>query len=437
MINLSDSNYIKTTQSPISFKKDDLEEIKKNLENSDITIITKLYGLKNALCNETLNMSSIKRQIDELCSYKQMQNYAYLNDLLCPEKARGVKIPSQIPLPSCSFQLHNSITLTTNASGNVAFLMNPFFLADETAIGTALEVSGTSYTVANFLSSAWVNNNSSLTGNASDTNWVPINFGQTLPAVYDQYRLVSASLIVRYIGRLDQVQGEIGGAIFYDDLDSIGGQLAPESGDPVSSTSPSIAKYGYFDYAQDAFYSSRGLTLEGIRMLYFPLDNSYEEYVKTMGATNIAAAATDSAPMFSVDSGQYKGGFNWFFWAQGAPASSPCFKLDIYCNFECLPAAKFLNYMPITVNPMFVPVDEKKKWLMYVQSKPIMKANEDISEEIIIPSIFTKMIKKFKNGLPGFERLRACGLIGAVPGLKPGLALAGNMIASQWNTSYC
>ena len=34
-------------------------------------------------------------------------------------------------MPSCSFQLHNSIALTTNSNGNLAIYFNPFFLASD------------------------------------------------------------------------------------------------------------------------------------------------------------------------------------------------------------------------------------------------------------------------------------------------------------------
>ena len=55
------------------------------------------------------------------------QNYEYLMNLMRPERAKGCKIPSQVPVPSCSFQMHNCVTIKTNSSGNCAFLFNPFF----------------------------------------------------------------------------------------------------------------------------------------------------------------------------------------------------------------------------------------------------------------------------------------------------------------------
>lgn len=418
-----------------SQKTEALNDIKSSLDNNDLIVITKLNSLRNSLSAPSINLPSIKQQIDDISGFNKMQNYEYLNSLLCPEKARGCKMPSQIPVPSCSFQLHNSISLSTNTSGNVAFIMNPCFLASQNLINSQIAIDGDEYFVRNFLTSAWINNSGELTGSAENNSWVPINFFQTLPDVYDQYRLVSASLVIKYIGRIDQVKGQIGGAIFYDQMNSMGGQTSTTAEGEVTNTAcPQLAKYGIFDYALDAFYSQTNQTLEGVRMLFFPIDNSCEEYTKVMAGPIMSAEpslTSDNKVVYNPSYDYYKGTFNWFFWALGCPESTACFKADIYCNFECLPNAKFLNYMPVSINNVYIPPERRKEWIAAIQHHPVMKANEDISGEVTIPNIFLRMIRKFKNGLPGFERLRAMGLIGAIPSLKPGLALAGSMLQSN------
>ena len=120
-----------------------------------------------------------------------------------------------------------------------------------------------------------------------------------------------------------------------------------------------------------------------------------------------------------------------FFYSLGALPSSNCFKVDIYCNFECLPNAKYLNYMPITLNPYVISNEEKKRMNLAVQQKPVLKANEEAGEGIQIPSLFNKMIKKFDNGLPNLDKIKAYGLMGSIPGYKPGLTLAGAMIGAN------
>ena len=435
------SGSIKKTANEVYNKNQELnEDLKNNLDNFDLLLLSKLNNLRNSLGSEKINFPTVKQQIRDIANFDKSQNFDYLNNLLHPEKVRGCKIPSQVPVPSCAFQLHNCITIQTNSSGCIGVLFNPFFLANDSALGKAMDVNNTDVYVHKFLTSLWVNKANTLSGSMDDNNWEPVNIGQTLPSVYDQYRLVSASMVVKYIGRLDSAQGVIGGAIIYDDLDSVGGQVqvpASEAAyDPAAAGAntvcPQIAKYGNFDLAMDSFYHQTNSCLEGVRMLYFPVDNNYEEYTTCMDEATVAAIKVGTTNyQFSPAPGLYKGAFNWFFYGLGCPANTNCFKIDIYCNFECLPKAKFLNYMPITLNPYVITNEEKKKMIMFVQNKPVLKETEEPYSEVLIPSLFNRMIKKFDNGLPGFEKLKMWGLLNSVPGLKSGLALAGNMIASS------
>lgn len=409
-----------------------LDTIKQNIDTNDIYILSKLNGLRLELSNNNLNLKNIREQIKQLSSFQKTQNFEYLNNLLCPEKSRGCKIPSQIPVPSCSFQLHNAVTVATNASGNCAFICNPCFLADTSVIGTSLLED--TYTVNGFMTTCWVNNHTSLTGNATNGYWTPTNFFQVLPPVYSQYRLVSAALQVRYIGRLDSAAGVIGGAILLDDLTTLGGMVKPTDGDPRPAVAPDIEKYGNFELARDSYYHKDNSCLEGMRLLYFPIDNSYEEYEQTLNGYLVTAETVNNNQVMFVN--QQKRGFNWMFYCWGGPQGQNCFKIDLFCNFECLPEPSFLNYMPISAYPFMITPDEKKKCIMVIQNKPILKLNEDNEGGFEVPDIFLKLVNKFKNGLPGFERLRAWGLINAIPGLSSGLALAGNMIATNSMMDY-
>lgn len=442
MINLNYSNYPKKTFINESTKTDVLNDIKKSIDQSDIILISKLGNLRSSLNNDNLNIKNIRQQIQELSEYNKVENFNYLCNLLKPEKAKGCRIPSQIPVPSCSFQLHNSITLKTNSSGNVAFIMNPAFLASTLTKGLKLPgASGENDTyIDKYLTTAWVNNHDSLTGSASNNNWTAVDIGQTIPAVYDQFRLVSASLVVKYIGRLDNVQGLVGGAIFFDDNSALGGSVQIKSGqgqyDPAGDSEPTVCgdleKYGNFDLANDSFYQCQNMTLEGIREIYFPIDASFEDYRRVMdNDTAIDGMVTDKGVELIAPDNLYKSGFNWFFYSTNAPASSNCFKLDIYCNFECLPNAEFLNYIPISLSPFIVPAEEKKRALLIAHNKPIMKSDENTYDEIAPINVFNKLSNKFVSGLPGFEKLKAYGLMTAIPGLKPGLALAGSMMQSN------
>ncbi len=421
-------------------KKEETESDKKKegtmlqkFDADDIKIINLLNKMYKALNGDIINLHDVKNSIELLSKFNQKQEYCYLNNLLYPEKSKNVKIPSPIPVPSCAFQLHNCITLSTNASGNIGVVFNPFFLSssvfNQKIIGSGMqELTGN----FNYFTTLWVNNNDSLSGSAPDSGFRPFNIGQCIPAVYDQYRLVSASIVVKYIGRLDITSGVIGGAIVFDENMLIGGGFTDTGGVNYTTSNVDLAKYGNFDLAMDSFYHQENLTLEGIRELYFPIDNSYEEYFKLF---NDFLPSYNNIPGFftiRAEDDYYKSGFNFFIYTLGAPSNSACLKFDIYCNYECLPNATFMNYLPISMTPYPVSPEEKRSANVIIQQKPIMKVKEGEKDDYsTTPGIFNKMINKFGGYIPSFKKMANYGLINSIPFFKGGLSLAGTMIGNQ------
>lgn len=410
------------------------------IDQYDEKMLNYIVNLYNVLNKDKINIEEFKNSVEALQYFNAKGQYNYLENLLKPEYCKGVKIPSPVPVPSTSFQLHNSVTLSTNSSGNLAIVFNPFFLYDINGLGeVGVNWNGFSKIKLNWLSSLFVNNDDSLDGHTPSANtlyWKPVNIGQGIPSVYDQYRLVSASIVVKYIGRLDSVSGVIGGAIVFDEERYIGASETlsnNESSYNYLVGGPWLKKYANFDLAMDSFYHQENMCLEGIRELYFPIDNTFEEYMKTMNVNYMQFSPSSNSNFdanFISDQDYYKSGFNQMIYVLGAPANSACFKLDIFCNFECLPNAEFLNYMPISNIPVNVSANEKKEALMIVQKKPIMKQNETDALVRIEPkeTIWEKLKKKFSGYLPNVGQMIAWGIGNMLPSLKPGLALAGTLI---------
>ena len=452
-----------------TWDKERLEEMINKYDKDMLTAISDLYA---SIGGNRMDFDGITNAVDALTKYNAKSEYNYLNHLLIPEKCKGGKIPSPIPVPSCSFQLHNCVTLSPNSSGNIAILFNPYFLAsnqwvkpvssaneiekfyaaDGTVFNTnsdqAIPASGQNIYAPQLVSSLVVNNNNNLSGTEPNNNFVPVNINQTIPPVYDQYRLVSASVVVKYIGRLDIVSGVIGGAIVFDENLSLNGRVYSAVGDGTKTANElknsamntillnsGLAKYGNFDLGMDSFYHQENLCLEGVRELYFPLDNSYEEYAKLMNEDSVADIySSGSSCYIDLDSDQYKSGFNFFIYTLGAPTGS-CLKLDIYCNFECLPSASFLNYMPVSVSTYGLSNQEKKDIIATVQEKPILKAGERI--EVQSPSVMgwgpylKSMAKRFKNSMPSIGKLIGIGLNNIIPKLKPAISVVGTLIGTM------
>lgn len=416
------------------------------LDEYDKRMLNYLGRLYKGMTGEAMDFETIGNAIDALQQYNSTSEYKYLENLLYPEKQKGIKIPSPIPVPSCSFQLHNSVTLSTNNQGNLCIVFNPFFLYNSNGLNAisvndpnSPAVDGKATAKPDFLSSFFVNNSPNLVGNTASENygdWVPINIGQGIPNVYDQYRLVSGSIVVKYIGRLDSTSGVIGGAIVFDENRNVGwrGKITRDSvSSNAGGTGNWIKKYANFDLAMDSFYHQENLCLEGIRELYFPIDNTFEEYMKTL-STNYCTCTMDDQNFMACnlysDQDYYKSGFNQMIYVLGAPINSACFKVDVYLNFECLPNAEFLNYMPITPNNVCIDPHYKKQAIAETQRNSIGKATETTKGNEVKPSIWKKLKEKFGNSLPNIGKLIAKGLITAIPGLKPGLALAGSLLES-------
>ena len=153
-----------------------------------------------------------------------------------------------------------------------------------------------------------------------------------------------------YIGGLDEISGVIGGAIIFDQSNEIGchhhirffnKQTEHEYGPFSRYTIPKyLAKYGNFDLAMDSYYHQENLAIEGIRELYFPIDNSYTEYVGIMNEDSVIIEQQDAETyhqirgIFRADQDYVKNGLKQMVYIIGGPARQTCFKLDIYCNFE-------------------------------------------------------------------------------------------------------
>jgi hypothetical protein len=279
-----------------------------------------------SLTRRPIDIQSIKMAVDKILEIESEYRYEYLVTLLHPELGRGSKIPSSLPIPTSSFTIRNTLVVSPNSSGMLAGVFNPFFLDN----------AGTQSTL-------YINNNAALTGNSPSNFFNSTDIGMSVPAnIYNQFRLVSASLSVKYIGRLDIVQGTIGMAIAYEPgatSSSFGGTLTV------------LQKYGNFNSIQDGIFFQENYTLSGTRGVYFPLDTTFEAFQNL---------------------GSYKPGFAFVFYIQDGvySATQSSYKLEIILNYEALPDVQFLSYIPTSM-PINISNEVKQLSVMSAQKSPI------------------------------------------------------------------
>lgn len=370
-------------------------QLQRQVEGYEKTFLNWLVAMHNALRKDQINVEEVQSLTELLMQMRAEEQDDYLHALLRPELMKGCKIPSTIPQASSAFQLHNSITVNTNASGHAAIVFNPFFLS--------------SNTVTPNLSTLYVNNNAALTGAAPSNFFVPTSIDQTIPNVYSQYRLVSASVVVKYIGQLDIVKGVIGGAIAFDTNVAATDATAAV---PLAA----LQKYGNFNLAQDSYYFQEHMTLNGMRELYFPLDTTFEAFRELGGTSN-----------------DPKSGFAFLLYLQNGvyQAGVSNYKIDVYCNYECYANAEFLNYIPVTPPAMASPT-AKAHALQTVQANAISDAEAGRTQlrAASEPSFWDKLKKGLGTIIPSVTQIAS----GLIPGSKivgPVLQAVGSLFGQQ------
>jgi hypothetical protein len=276
------------------------------VEKYDKKMLNWLVQLHQAISKESINLDEVGSLMEMVKHISNEYNDRYLMSLLYPESNYG-KIPTPFPVPTSEVRDHLTYTITTSAAdaatnssgGNFCFVYNPYYCSDKSATTR---------------SSFYLNTNTTMGGAATDDNFIARDVGQsTLPSgMYSTYRLVSASVTVNYIGRMDIVSGTLGCGIGFNGV-------AP-AGLTGTDKATNAAVYGNFNLIDDAYFSQRTQCINGLRMIYFPLDNNYTNFIPLTNAIN---------------------GFYFVVYGQGLPASSASVRVDIYLNYE------------FTVNPAY------------------------------------------------------------------------------------
>ena len=349
---------------------------------------------------ESQDADNIINSINNLIHINNNDKYQYLNALLNPEKSKNIKMPSKIPIPSCTFQLHETKILSGN---NFRIMFNPFFLYDKRIIDdtgyydvfygpygeqnywqTGPEYIGF-YKPIFFTTLVEIFKELSWREDSIQTRYIDINQG--LPHLYSKYRLVSASITVKYVGSMETSNGIIGGAIITEDSNYVSShmQMIVDNDGIIEGTSQNRMFYKYYDYnlVLNSLYHQQNKCIDGIRLIYFPLDNSYEEFVDVFTPKNVKETGfilnyKNVENAYIIGDKNFKNAFNFYIYILNDFGSDiqNKYKLDVYCNFECLPFTEYINFLPINLDISYISENDKKKIIEFIQNKPIMKLNE-------------------------------------------------------------
>jgi hypothetical protein len=387
-----------------------INENNNNIENDEKEMLIKLNELYNSLDNKDRNIDEIINKIKKIVDYKNEDKIKYLNSLLNPEQYKDVKIPSTIPIPSCTYSFHTNFIAQPDDNGVFRYIINPNFLYKKrlselnannqyvTEDGTIIDSSFIGYAKGyysiDYLSSGVQFNKlydgvdkESFPGSLQSNS---INLKQYIPDIYLKYRLVSASVIIKYIDKLEKSSGILGGTIVIDKLDQIFGHGTVKPAKDIHSyigeiMDKNICKYYDIKLIRNTFYYKEVNCIDGLKLVYFPIDNTYEEFVDVIDIDDITSFNVYSAgekwgvgniPRFNFKlNNNYKGGFYFYFFTEGGTPSTK-YKVDLYCNFECLPNLDKFNYLSYNINNMNITNNEKQEIINIIQNKPINKIKD-------------------------------------------------------------
>lgn len=331
----------------------------KNLEVYDKNLLRWVSDMHSKLNKDQIDMKEIGKLAEYIQHLQSDKKNIYIDAILYPETVIGARIPTVFPVPSSAFQIHLNTTLSTGADGNIAWVWNPVFMQDA-GLGTGV-ASYTSY---------FVNNSGTLAapiGSSSNNNFFAKGIGyDSLPAgVYGSYKLVSASLVLSYIGRIDASSGVICAAIGLNNQSNIGGPAIVGNGSNVDAAS---AIFGNFNLIDNLFYASRSQAINGTRSIYFPIDAKYLNFYQI--ATSTAAVSLNLT---------HVNGFYFCGYGSGLPASTACLRADFYINIETVVQPSFANYVPSDI-PTYAEKDVLKEASQMIQGNPklVTQTSSDI-----------------------------------------------------------
>ena len=351
--------------------------------------------LNNLLNNDILNINLIKEQINKFTDFDEKQKEEYLNTLLFPEKQfMNAKIPTKIQIPTCSIQRRNKTFITVGEYGSSIIKLNPFFLYCPEALEKNVEgyipfddydpIPDEIYVFrAKYLTSLCQLNVD--TTAESDRQWDPIDFDQMLPdSLYDMYRLVSASAKLTFIGPIEDAEGIVGGSIILSKNRMLNGWgteywvFEEDEYEMELEEKQLFTRYkeeSSLRNISNTNYNKEFKALEGIRMIYFPVDSSFENFYKVIDGTNFKQKKPIidyQLPEITAD-GVLKDEFNWYFYIQNSRPNVQHFRLDMCCNFECILKQEAENFLSPEMKYNYLGINDKNEIYKEVQKSCITK----------------------------------------------------------------
>ena len=216
-------------------------------------------------------------------NYEGAAKEIYTKSLLYPEQF-SAKVPGPLPISSATAALRDNFTITPNNTGKFLMIIDVFSRYAKLYYANDLDGAGS--------------------GTVQLHQW---NFNTN---VVDQYRLVSASVIVRYFGNFNQMSGLFVSAV---------------TSDPSGQVD-----FKNFQNIEDLTNKYISKCVDGVKMIYTPMDNRAVEFRASSTWTN------DDHPC--------KGQYLFVMYGDLFPNTN-CIRVDYYRNYEFTTLPSYREYI--------------------------------------------------------------------------------------------
>lgn len=284
----------------------------------------------------------------------------YTRSLVCPENVRHAKIPSTLPLPTVSYHLKRSFNVTTNGTGQLAILINPWYLSDTT--------SNTTWILYNNDTLLNVN-----TGNGGGL-WQSLSMSSNISAGNaSAYRLVSASIQIYPENTITNTSGYLAGGIV------TAANMAASYG-VTTGISPGAA-FNQSNVIDNLLYYQKSQLAgqQGVRAIYLPFDPTFEMF---MGLNSGRATISTQIDQFF-----------WNYYVAGAPANQNMV-IEIYWNFELEPQPISLLQ---SIADVSVPFESDAKAIKTIQQHDGLVSQASPNLNSIVNNIDELLVSGGKN----------------------------------------
>lgn len=283
------------------------EEYYNNLvKQFDTTYLSRIVDLHNTLGDDTLDLNELDKLFDFFEHYKKELCSNYLYSLIFPEKSKGTRIQTKFPIPSMTFQQKSSFTITPNLVNNWYLQWTP-----QTLLSSAFVTANNGNLLLN---NAVALNGSTADVTAADYTSITVDRLQNASMI-QACRLVSASMIISYIGSIDAHSGVLGGGVDISYTDS-----------NLPDTSASV-----FSVIDDKIWNIQSNPYDGLRLIYFPKDYSDLNFIR---------------PDISTQSNGLSTCIRMLAYGQNLPTGSSV-RVDLYRNFEAIPFPTMADFVSL------------------------------------------------------------------------------------------